>query len=363
MIHMNLQRSNQSQLWIGLHRAFSRARFIHHARALLSDTRGLTLLELLVVVFILAAIAFTTLSFTDNADSQFRYEETQRRLEMIRRAIVGDEQPAFAGQRLLSGYVVDTGVRPTTITSLIEQPPSFDPFGGKAPIFDPVPDANGFNNGPTSGAGAEIVLTNPEATLFKGFRGPYVSLTPGTTREFRDGWGNGTTSDPDFGWIVTAGSSITTIQSVGADGQPGGSGPFDQDISTEIRETDWAQDITGLQVRIVNSSPTTANDLRASLLVYGINPTTLTTGWFRTTTTLLTTLTPGDAGFVTFPDPSLSLSTLLPIGQHLLVLVHDGDTILNTTDDEPFPSANPETKRLSFFPHTVLPDTVELIIQ
>ena len=47
---------------------------------------GFTLLELMLVVFILSALALTASAFVDNHDDQFRFEDTRRRVPSIDRA-------------------------------------------------------------------------------------------------------------------------------------------------------------------------------------------------------------------------------------------------------------------------------------
>lgn len=132
----------------------------------LKNQHGLTLLEMLVVVFILSAIALMTLSFTNNADDQFRYEDTRTRLLKINRAIVGSQEPVFESQSLLSGFVVDNGILPANLQGLVQKPAGFDDFGPKNPIFDPLPDVQGLNDG---GVGI-VTLNSTQEIIYKGHR-------------------------------------------------------------------------------------------------------------------------------------------------------------------------------------------------
>ena len=125
-----------------------------NSRRPLSRRAGFTLVELLVVIFILSTLALTGLALTDTADSQLRFEDTQARIRALRRAVIGEGEPVFAGRQLLSGFVADNGVLPDSIQSLVGGvlPDSiqsrisqievevFAEFGGRAPVFDPRPD-------------------------------------------------------------------------------------------------------------------------------------------------------------------------------------------------------------------------------
>ena len=51
---------------------------------------GFTLLELLLVVFILSLIALSAVAIADRADEQLRYDDTNQHLQLIRRATIGD---------------------------------------------------------------------------------------------------------------------------------------------------------------------------------------------------------------------------------------------------------------------------------
>lgn len=163
--------------------------------------RGFTLLELLVVVFILSAIALMTVSFTGNADDQFRYEDTQTRLDQIRSAAVGQPDRTVNGVPVVSGFLTDIGRLPDDLRDLVENPQVGSPPTPKYPAWS-------FDAATNSWAG---------------WRGPYVSTL--TRRDgiriFSDGWGLTDTNPPLYGWgtvAVNQASGTMTVQSLGADG-------------------------------------------------------------------------------------------------------------------------------------------------
>ncbi len=328
------------------------------------NENGFTLLELLIVVFILSALAFSTISLTNNADEQFRYEDTRTRLQNIRRAIVGSLEAALSGQKLMSGYIVDNGGLPANIKALVVAPAGFDAFGGKEPLFDKNPDAAGFDNG-----GGKTDLDEPNETLFKGHRGDYLTVPPGDGT-YRDGWGNvhatAATDALNFGWAITASATSYTTTSIGSDGVAGGAAGFEKDMADTVGQEDWTQDVTGWQVKVTNSSGGTENNMRVSLLVY-VNDAG-TKRWKRLTTDRVSSLTDGSSFNFTFEGAAGELpgiSPVIPIGQHLIIIDDDGgDHDPHTNDDKAFKDSSNlrVTQKVNFYPHATLP-TVEVIIK
>lgn len=141
--------------------------------------RGFTLLEMLLVVFILAALAATTSSVIDDAHDQARVDDTRNRLDLIRTAISGTDDVRAP----ITGFVADMGRLPVSIRELLEDV-----------SVPPTP----YRVDPT-GVGS-------------GWRGPYLRTLPGSSGrpEFWDGFGNLNTElplvdqrgDPNFGWII-----------------------------------------------------------------------------------------------------------------------------------------------------------------
>jgi prepilin-type N-terminal cleavage/methylation domain-containing protein len=186
--------------------------------------RGMTLIELLLVVFILATLAASASSLIDGAHEQARHDDNLVRRELLRRAIVGsDEQGAAA-----SGYVADVGALPPTLAHLLQ------PIGVAS-------------------------HTIRDFEVGSGWRGPYMRSTPRLSNgalEFPDGWGNPETTPGNFGWSVVGAGTDLVVTSLGSDGQPGGVG-YAADISMTIRRdehhvnlNDWSLD---LHVRLTGS--------------------------------------------------------------------------------------------------------------
>ncbi|MBX3465268.1 MAG: type II secretion system protein [Planctomycetes bacterium] len=130
-----------------------------------------TLLELLLVVFILAALAATTSSMVESAHEQARYDVTAQRLDEIRDAVAGARGGA-------AGFASDCGRLPRSIGELLERPADVH-------AWRPDPAASG---------------------LAYGWRGPYLRATgPG---EFFDGWGS---RGENFGWQFFVSPNATPV--------------------------------------------------------------------------------------------------------------------------------------------------------
>lgn len=298
---------------------------------------GLTLLEMVIVVFILGLVAASAVSLTGGIDQQFRYEQTRSRLTQLRSAIIGAGGVGLGGDRPLSGYVVDVGLLPADIDALVNDPTAadetdaFERFEPIAPVYDPTPEADEqtgrmFNND----SGDEVELGAPGEKLGKGWRGPYLQTDPSGAgrRLFRDGWGN---VDPvasqdlaNHGWLVRAdaeGDSLT-LTSLGLNGaddsgaDPASVAAYDADLSETIGPDDWLLSPAGWAVTVVNQSGSAVENLRAVLLVYRAGR------WQHIASGKpAAPIAAGGSGRVFIDDEAGEV----PVGEHLLVLVEDTD--------------------------------------
>jgi prepilin-type N-terminal cleavage/methylation domain-containing protein len=163
-------------------------------RRLIGRRNGFTLLELLLVVTVLSAVAWMSLGVVNNNSDQVRFEDTRNRLQAIRRAIIGDASRTINGQPEVRGYVADMGRLPNNLQELTTQ--------GSQPDY------------------AQDATTG----LWRGWNGPYLPPGFGSAGRYLDGWGNNDGSN-NYGWVYPG--DITTItdlvvQSLGRDGVAGG---------------------------------------------------------------------------------------------------------------------------------------------
>jgi prepilin-type N-terminal cleavage/methylation domain-containing protein len=132
--------------------------------------RGVTLLELLIVLMILSLILTAAVKTWDVTLERGRYESTRKKLDQIATAIAGDANYIVAGRRADFGFVGDMGRLPYDLTELVNQPPASPPESSR-------------------------------------WRGPYLrasfSESPETYRT--DGWGDTVTYRPDSAFVRSFG--------------------------------------------------------------------------------------------------------------------------------------------------------------
>lgn len=302
---------------------------------------GFTLVELLIVVALLSAVSLTMFGGLAEDRVQLRYDDTKNRLQILRRAILGQNGPST--MEAAAGFIADNGAMPTDLVTLI-QPGTLLERAVRSPLFDPKPDDTSCAND-----GSETTLdgtTYPAAQLVKGHRGDYLGgLSFNGT--FRDGWGNQSVSDDtaNFGWgtVYNDSNKELSITSLGTDNVANGS-EFAADVGTKINASDWLLPISGWTITVKNSrsQDIPANQLSLSLLVF-VNG----TGggqWLRYATSPLATCLGTGSGCttsatLTFIDgckPGVSMvgQGRIPQGRHLLALTYNGsDTTPWTADD------------------------------
>jgi type II secretory pathway pseudopilin PulG len=189
---------------------------------------GLTLLELLLVVAILSAVAWMSLGLVSNNTDQVRFEDTRNRLAAIRRAIIGDTGRTINGGPELRGYVADMGILPTDLNALIAR----EYCNGK-------PDKT-TSAACTTAGGTWVTQPayayNADYGLWSGWNGPYLPAAElSRYPRFQDGWGRPPQSESpevpnNFGWIYSHtaedpkewNAGYLFVQSYGRDGASGG---------------------------------------------------------------------------------------------------------------------------------------------
>ncbi|EEF79539.1 prepilin-type N-terminal cleavage/methylation domain-containing protein [Methylophaga thiooxydans] len=163
---------------------------------------GFTLLELVLVLFLIGLLASAGLLFTEGQQDEAYFNETQRRQTIIRDAIIRSTERVVNGQPELAGFAVDNGRLPYCLAELVASP------------FDLTQSASspGFYTSPCD---ASLELLKPTVTasgVRTGWYGPYIQINPEQdgVRRFRDGYQNGNNpTDPNYGWVVTLAESGT----------------------------------------------------------------------------------------------------------------------------------------------------------
>lgn len=250
--------------------------------------RGFTLLEMLLVVFLMALVASTGLMLTEGVETQAKYDDTKHRMELIRKAIVGDPTRTVNGAPEISGFAADMGRLPLCLAELLE-------LGDE---IIPVTDPRTFESPCDDTVTISEWTLNADTGIGLGWRGPYLHVLPessGKTR-FRDGYSNeGVSAAADAlnsGWVwrlykadETAPANIgeaaiLRIQSNGFDGgQPYPAGDMDAALPANrptplVVGNDWRVQLpAAVSVTFINQSSNSipvspAGDLNLQLRVY-----------------------------------------------------------------------------------------------
>jgi hypothetical protein len=314
---------------------------------------------MLLVIFLMALVASTGLMLTEGVEDQSKYDETKRRMALIRTAIVGDSTRTVNDAPALSGFVADMGRLPLCLAELLtlgnEVVPVTVPKTYESPCDDTV-IVSAWNLDPDTGVGI-------------GWRGPYLQVIPesGGGLRFRDGYGNeGANAANDAlnsGWDYSVTGATTSLSSEGVDVTVA----TDDVVAPQlIVSADWQVQLpAAVSVTFVNQSgtklPTSAANLVLRLYLSDLNdyedsdegtPDYL----------VLTSLSVFENSQKT---ESFTLNTppLLPIGQRGYAIVcHQGGTVdpddfvifdgdCNTTA----PNANPKPDITNIRSFSVLP--------
>jgi prepilin-type N-terminal cleavage/methylation domain-containing protein len=234
---------------------------------------GLTLVELLVVLVILAILTTVAITATDSLVDQGRYDATTRTLQSVEEAILGStNQHEPDGTLLVTGFVADVGRLPALIGT------------------DPRMQLQELWSNPSGLASFGLYATSdPEVKIMCGWRtGGYLQLTTQSdgTKLLRDGWANPLA-------LASAGTPATlSIVSGGANGKINAADTgFDTDVTKTIDGSRYTATITGTVTlldamgnardtspadtsAIGSASPPATPAPKVSVVLYGPDPTT-----------------------------------------------------------------------------------------
>jgi len=196
-------------------------------------SHGMTLVELLVVLTILAILSGVAVFSTETVVRQGRFEATQRTLRAVEEAVLGPEPfQAEDGNLSTSGFVADIGRLPAAVAEL------WSPGG--LPAFQFVP-ATAENL-----ASGDAAYADPEVIVPCGWRGPYLRLPVGAA-DALDGWGRPFAIEAD-----SETSEIVAVRSLGADGLPGSTGddPYSGELEVTFADDDADRSRATVQVTV-----------------------------------------------------------------------------------------------------------------
>lgn len=240
---------------------------------LAATTYGFTLLEMLLVVFLMGMLAVAATAMVDGFDDQQRFELTRARWEQVRQAVIGDDARTLNGEPDIRGFAADMGRLPENIQELVD-PDGLALWGVHEITI----------------SGVSGVLGN----IWGGWRGPYLESLPGQSGvSFYDGWGTAG-SPPNYGWVfgenptlttgskcedvvVTIPNDTITMLSCGKDGvvsNPLTAGDYDKDFPANnaklVQASDWLLGVSSVPFSIkFNKYPnSTQSDLKLKIFYF-----------------------------------------------------------------------------------------------
>jgi prepilin-type N-terminal cleavage/methylation domain-containing protein len=225
-----------------------------------THAHGFSLLEMLLVLFLIGLMASAGLMLTEGVEDQTKYDETKRRMELMRRAIVGDPTRTVNGGPEISGFVADMGRLPGCVAELLqlgtEKTLATDPRTFESPCDNTVTLTEWHIDADTG--------------IASGWRGPYIQVLPerNGARRFRDGYENDDNSE-NFGWNYSDADSVVRVQSAGMNGTFDGSVYIDDypagatisAVPELVNERDYLVDLQGWRGRILFRNTNTASAL------------------------------------------------------------------------------------------------------
>lgn len=173
---------------------------------------GFTLLEMLLVLFIMGLLASAATAMTDSLDSQARYDDTLQRMERVKRAIAGDPGRTVNGGPAISGFVADMGRLPGCLAELLEPGTAITPAT--------TPDTYTSPCGGSPPATIPAWHQNTVSGVWSGWRGPYLDTVG--TKKYHDGYGNPGDASDNYGWSYATTGGVVALSSKGADASDAG---------------------------------------------------------------------------------------------------------------------------------------------
>lgn len=159
-----------------------------------------TLIEFLMVLALLGILATLSINLITNTLNESRYAATQKKLLLVRKALVGDVDLRFGQKRSDFGYLGDVGAIPSAAQGLA------------ALITNPGVPVAGWS-------------MNATARIGMGWSGPYLKSDDSDSFVTQDDWGSA--------FVYSPSANPPTVVSLGADRAVGGTG-YNADLTMQL---------------------------------------------------------------------------------------------------------------------------------
>jgi prepilin-type N-terminal cleavage/methylation domain-containing protein len=328
-----------------------------HATISTAHQQGFTLLEMILVVFIMGTLATISMSFIESEDSQWRYDESLRKMAMVRDAVLKVRD--YKSQQIMSGFVFDNGKLPDN-TGPFDQligSGSLQTFEEKKPYYL-------YNSGNSSVRLSDVANNNDiELTLFKGYRaGAYLASGLDSNNDLLDAWGtNFLVTTPSTPPSYSVKLALHTA-------------PYNNQPGFSLTEHDWAISVSELNIQGININNTglvaLTDDITIALFIYQNSSLTGVGEWVIYKSDEIKSNIP--TGVSTYlltkkaangvPEKMITSTDRIPAGTHLLTIISSNKMATTPTDgDISYPIDKPAFQKFTLFPGSSLPDLTLMI--